>query len=755
MKIEERGKKLNLRMITKDKGFSRVVQWIAYTIIFMVVFSAIDIALTASGKGYMINGDGVYQGYAMVGYIQSFVRKRTFFSGFDYTIGLGEDNLLTLTFHGFLNPIHWIMAILFSKSPTYLLYKYILIIKFYLGGISFLLFTNNRGKSKILSIGVSMIYVFSAWCMTCGMYFFGFYDVIIALPLLILGIDSMFEEQKRISVWFILAMVYVGMQGFYFLFWQCLIGGGYFIIKLLWERRHMGIRMIRYVVNCGCSLLLTAPIVLPQTYWFLLGTRNERTWYPIKQLIPSYIELKTFLRSFMTPTASAWTHYLLVGVALWGLVFFLLKYKKFKFDFCVLMVSILLVITPGAGLLLNGGGYVSERGYYFVWLVLAYVILCGLEELVFNFDFKTTALSAILVLLYNIIIMCLEKEFKEYHLINCILFIGIFALITVGSLMSWWNLEKRKMVVSCVIMLSIALLCRRNITFIWSSDNKCRAEYADLQRADLFVNIEELIEEENRNYSEYAVSDTDWFRVESDSFMSLNEGMLKGMCTTYEYFSLCNPWTQRFWNQIAGLEIRNMVGLPYCQSETIRNFLGVRYYSVDGKHFIDEDVQQLTIGYENYITEEQIKDWSLTDKENVLLKYIILQGEPGDYNAFNNDAEEEHEKLYLQSETKLLSNRVVSEVDLSRNGYVLYTIPYSKGWSVKVDGEESSLYVADYGFIGIGLEKGEHVIELIYKRPLQKEGWISFGVGVLILLAYGTINRTAHIKMNELLKRKI
>lgn len=725
---------MNIRIIMKDKRFSRVIQLSAYTIIFMIVFSAIDIALTASGKGYMINEDGVYQGYSMVGYIQSLVRKRSFFSGFDYTIGLGEDNLLTLTFHGFLNPIHWIMAILFSKLPTYLLYKYILVFKFYLGGISFLLFTNKRGRSKVLSIGVSMIYVFSAWSMTCGMYFFGFYDVIIALPLLILGIDNIFENKKGISFWFILAMVYIGMQGFYFLFWQCLIGGGYFIIKLLWKRQHLGVRMMRYVVNCSCSLLLTAPILLPQTYWFLLGTRNARTWYPIKQLMPNYHELKTFLRSFMTPTASAWTHYLLVGVALWGLAIFIFKYKRYKFDFCILIVSILLVITPGAGLLLNGGGYLSERGYYFVWLVLAYVILCGLEELIFNFDWKTAVISAILVFIYNIAILCLEKEFREYHLTNCIIFIGIFVFTVMGSLAARWDLEKRKMVLSCVIMLSIALLCRRNISFIWSSDNKCQAEYADLQRADLFVNIEELIEDENQDYSEYAVNDADWFRVESDSFLSLNEGMLRGMCTTYEYFSLCNPWIQRFWNQIAGLEIQNKVGLPYCQSEIIRKFLGVRYYSVNGTNVIDEDVQQLTIGYENYITEEQIKDWSLSDKENVLLKYIILQSEPGNCNSFNNNGDEKNEKLLLQAETKLLHNKVISKINMNRTGYVLYTIPYSKGWSVIADGEDVPLYVADYGFIGIELEKGEHIIELIYRRPLQKEGWIAFGIGMLVLL---------------------
>lgn len=48
---------------------------------------------------------------------------------------------------------------------------------------------------------------------------------------------------------------------------------------------------------------------------------------------------------------------------------------------------------------------------------------------------------------------------------------------------------------------------------------------------------------------------------------------------------------------------------------------------------------------------------------------------------------------------------------------LLFSIPFDKGWTAKVDGAAVPLERVDIGFMGLVLEKGEHRVELEYRVP--------------------------------------
>lgn len=820
-----------MRTLKNNIKYIYFMQGFFYLLSFIIVFGVMKYIISAEGCTYMDGGDALNQGYPVVGYIQALVKNKCFFSGFDYSIGLGEDNLLVLSCHGFLNPIHWIMAWIFQSKPTYLLYEYILVVKFFLGGYSFLIYANHKKKNPFLAIGASLIYAFSMWAMVYGLCFLGFYDVLIALPVMICGIERLYDEEKKVIWEIILSMVYLGLQGFYYLFWHCLIGGGYFLVKLIWDRKQKRIKYIfKFGINCLCALLLISPVFLPNIYWFLNSSRTNRVEYSIVELLPSLYELKTFLRSFLTPTVNTTSHYLLGNIALFSLIIFLLNYKKYKFECAVFIVSIIALITPGIGLLFNGMGYVTDRGFYFVWFVLAYSILCGMEEIICS-EKKIMIYSMFILFFYSMFILFKEKEFFQYHFKNLIFFFVILSLVIIARYM------KKKGVIIAILFISVIFTCSNNIFFLWNPDNEIQAEYANLQYAKKFVPVSQVIEDERKDYKQYICDDI-WFRSEVESSLVLNEPLLKGFYSTGEYFSMVNSWGQRFRKEVEG-------------EMAIRSLLGVRYYEQNGETIYNESAFPIVIGFDDYVTENQIETWSPVRRQDIVLQKIILQDEGKNrmqyddnistipcninytnlskkdegnnftatvdshievkldgnfddgecyivlknalfgghikitdpimkignnyvYTTMNEDVysyvepdksgniditflqnvdveydqievyfyssdvikkETAERKEILESSTELLHNKVTSDVIMKKDGYALYTIPYSKGWNAYVDGKHVPIRIADYGLMGIDLESGKHIIELVYVRPFQKAGWVAFGLGIIICLS--------------------
>ncbi len=68
------------------------------------------------------------------------------------------------------------------------------------------------------------------------------------------------------------------------------------------------------------------------------------------------------------------------------------------------------------------------------------------------------------------------------------------------------------------------------------------------------------------------------------------------------------------------------------------------------------------------------------------------------------------------------TNKITGNISLDESKYLLFTIPYSKGWSAYVDGEKQELLQANTMYMALYLEEGEHDIVLTYETPGLKYG---------------------------------
>ncbi len=97
--------------------------------------------------------------------------------------------------------------------------------------------------------------------------------------------------------------------------------------------------------------------------------------------------------------------------------------------------------------------------------------------------------------------------------------------------------------------------------------------------------------------------------------------------------------------------------------------------------------------------------------------------------------------------TDFKEDHITGTVDISEDSPFLITIPYSEGWTVRVDGEETQPGLFAKSLIMLDLTKGLHTIELEYHTPgFFKGALISFGSLVLFLIALAITLIIAGIK---------
>lgn len=78
------------------------------------------------------------------------------------------------------------------------------------------------------------------------------------------------------------------------------------------------------------------------------------------------------------------------------------------------------------------------------------------------------------------------------------------------------------------------------------------------------------------------------------------------------------------------------------------------------------------------------------------------------------------------------TSRVTGKITLSEPKFLVLSIPYSKGWSAYVDGEEQKVLQANTMFCALALPAGTHEIELRYHTPGLAAGMAVSGAGLLV-----------------------
>lgn len=116
-------------------------------------------------------------------------------------------------------------------------------------------------------------------------------------------------------------------------------------------------------------------------------------------------------------------------------------------------------------------------------------------------------------------------------------------------------------------------------------------------------------------------------------------------------------------------------------------------------------------------------------KDNELKAYVYTCSNADYQNVIDHLSEHQMEQVTING------NKVTGVVTAGKEGTLLLTMPYDKGWTVTVDGEKTDTYAVGGTLTGVHLESGKHTVEMNYTSPGFPEGMmVSTGAAVLFLL---------------------
>lgn len=279
-------------------------------------------------------------------------------------------------------------------------------------------------------------------------------------------------------------------------------------------------------------------------------------------------------------------------------------------------------------------------------------------------------------------------------------------------------------------------------------DRKVREELErpqDYFRVMYFPEMEEI-----KNYLKEI--DPEFYRIEKDygggtiAMDSLAQGY-RGIST---YNSVINgnvkEFVDRCFPEMHYPDENHYVFWKNTEENQMAAFLGVRYLisrepDLDsskyrllkqfGELYLYQNLAEASTArfYQTAIAEESLRALSTEETRQELLDgAIAIEGgteikDPGELQSLKAGTEGtslEESSVVLDAPEK--DSRITGRVQAGTDGYVLFLIPYEKGWSLTLNGKEQELIRGDLGFLACSVEEGNYELELTFQPPLLREG---------------------------------
>lgn len=139
---------------------------------------------------------------------------------------------------------------------------------------------------------------------------------------------------------------------------------------------------------------------------------------------------------------------------------------------------------------------------------------------------------------------------------------------------------------------------------------------------------------------------------------------------------------------------------------------------------------------------------------------ITLKLEKGAYTIQNPKAylmdgsvlTERHKSIDALKGERMSGNNVLKgEIDVRDDGYFVTSIPFDKGFTVRLDNKEIAYEKVNTAFVGFPIKKGHHTVEITYQMPGKSAGIM---VSILSLLIATALYLKQKVSMQRLKQKK-
>ena len=151
------------------------------------------------------------------------------------------------------------------------------------------------------------------------------------------------------------------------------------------------------------------------------------------------------------------------------------------------------------------------------------------------------------------------------------------------------------------------------------------------------------------------------------------------------------------------------------------------------------DMAQNCLGYyekgqQGAVIDFNLKEWDGQTPNQFRLEGVEVYALPMEPFAKQADALRANAMKDLQQGT----NRFFGTMEMQQDGVLCLAVPYSKGWSARVDGQTVPVEQINLRYVGIPLQAGSHQVEFRYFTPGLKAGsFLCVGAALGRVAAWG------------------
>ncbi|SEK41736.1 YfhO family protein [Ruminococcus albus] len=770
-----------------------------YLLLFILAFVGMMIgflpAMIRNHGIFMYYGDFNSQQLMFYKHAQQMVKEGNL--GWDWGTDLGSGFVSTYSFYLLGSPFFWLTT-LFPVGATVYLMPWLLAIKTGVAGMCAYAYLRRFITNKDCAVIGGLLYAFSGF-QTYNIFFNHFHDATAFFPLLLLAFELLVQENKK-GAFAIAVAITATISYFFFVSAVVFTVIYFFLRCIEKDFKIDFKKFIYLGVEAVIGLAMSCIILLPSVLMVMNNYRvNERMVGLDFILYNDKARIARIFQAFFTLSdMPARVNIFDVDSARWaslagylplfsmcGVIAYMRTRKKRDWLGWSVIVFVIMACVPilnSAFMLFNSSYY--ARWYYHPILLFALMTAKVLEEDPDQLKkgFLPTAIAGIGFLSVGLLPKYKGKEivygqlaqYPELYYIQVGVTIGmIFALC---ALIYFIPRGKRFTTVAVGMTAVACVVCNSSEVWYGVKQGNDNADY--IERA---INGGKNIDTAKLD-SEFAYGgeDSDFYRIDTSDSVD-NWCMFWDLSSMRCFHSCVDPAIMDFYAEIGQQRdvatrmepeyypLRSLNSVRYYfdeltdkqrsgenenpKSETVPKLLGFKYIDTMNGFNIYENENYIPMGFafDYYTDDEAIKDQNKLEKTIMLTKALVLEGNQAavysDYikpyeftddeltyhNYINNCAERKAESCYYFRHD---TNGFTGKIKLEEPKLVYFSVPYEKGWSAKVNGEDVKVEKVNYGMMAVLVPAGDSEIVFSYSADGQKKGIALTIFGFVALAGY-------------------
>lgn len=545
----------------------------------ILLFSFLLLGIYPFGNKSIVLIDSNTQYVAFFSYLRSILLGN---NDFKYTLSatLGENFIPLLGYY--LMSIFNLLVVFFKSENMKILFMLLVVLKIGLCSVSMEYYLGKKYKKNTALF--SICYGLMAYNIVY-MYHIMWFDSIILFPLVILGIDKIFENKSPLL--YIVSLGCAIIFNYYIGFIICITSVLYFIYKFLFCYKK--IDKFRIVINYGFSSLLagllSSFILIPSVLGLLNGKVGSNINFGFNL---SYLNViaKSFTASF--GSGETWHGGPMIASSMFVFILVILYFFNKKFSSkekiingISLFVLMSTFVFKPLNLVFHGFTDPNCFNYRHAFIFVFFVICLAIRS--YNkLDFNENALKKVKWSTFILIIFVLFARFKfNISTYNFSIFISLLLVIVYLFLLS----KKRN--VFYVVLLDLFINVMAGLIMITNSDKQSMSDYQN------YVNDVNLAVQSIHDNGLYRVEKV-FDREKNDSMLAINDSMIFGYNGISHFDSTSSVSVEELFEKLGQ-----------------RRLLTRAYYSKNSTYFIDS-----LFGIKYILSYDDYKNYDLINSKN-------------------------------------------------------------------------------------------------------------------------------------------